>query len=160
LIWILVALAAIAVVFFWLRKKRERGTGVAKSIAASLAMQAMLFPYKLGSPPCGKIADRFSVGYVFGFSVLLLVASGRKVSSLQPILFEIFEILFGDAGRQMILEHDRAMKSGTPEAATGAAAGREDAKRYLESGGQREVSGWIQYVRSDLFDGAAATSST
>jgi hypothetical protein len=159
--WVVLTLVALAGWVAWAKIiRRRRSLGVVKAISNLLATQAMLFSHEVGTPAHGRAADRFSTGYVFGFAVSMLVASGkRELSSLPPLINSIFEQLFGQEAGQRVLEHDRAMKARDPEAARGAAAGRQDAIRYLKSGGQRDVTGWLQHVRADLFADAAPASA-
>lgn len=160
--WVLLAVALFAGWLLWRWLGGRRGSAdVGASIANILTLQAMLFPNEGGEPLRGRAADRFSVGYVFGFAVAMLTSSGKlHLNDLPPIINVIFERLFGPAGGRKVIEHQAAMKERDPEAARGAAAGREDAKRYIESGGQRKVTGWLQHVRADLFDDLLSAAKT
>jgi hypothetical protein len=139
----------------WKRIARGRGSeNIGASIANLLTLQSTLFPSESDEPSSGRASDRFSVGYVFGFTVLMLTASGKfRLNDMPPIVDVIFERIFGPGGGRKVIEHQAAVKARNPEATRGAAAGREDAKRFLDSGGKRQVTGWLQHVRADLFQG-------
>lgn len=151
--WALLAVAALAGWLVWRRIGRGRASdNMGVSVANLLALQSTLFPSESDQQSSGRASDKFSVGYVFGFAVSMLTASGKfRLNDIPPIIDVIFERLFGPGGGRKVVEHQAAMKARDPEARRGAGAGREDAKRFLDSGGKRQVTGWLQHVRADLF---------
>jgi hypothetical protein len=158
LFWVL-AVCVIAAGWF-VRKiyvaRRRNIAATLTGITVPLALQATLFPHELGETAEGRAADRFSSGYIYAFSVSMLIASGRSApSTFPPFIGSAFVTLFGPGAERRLVDHSNAMRAGDAEARRGADTGRADAKKYIESGYQRSVTGWLQHVRQDPIEDLA-----
>ena len=132
-------------------------SGVTNAVFATLALQSVLFGHRAGTAPRPEAGDDWSNGYIQGFTRYVIDQAGRfDEIAIAAAVANIFERLFGRSEGKRInalrdLTGDRELS-----ARNGFLAGEVDARKFLESGGVRGNTGWIQHVRADLFSTAGA----
>lgn len=125
---------------------------ISNAIVAVLAQQAILFGHQLRTSPSQRAGDDWSNGYIHGFARYVLEQPAKfHQTEIAAAIANVFEQLFGrseskriNALRDIAGERERSARNGF-------LSGENDARRFLASGGNAGMTGWLQHVSPDLF---------
>jgi hypothetical protein len=125
---------------------------ISNAIVVVLTQQAILFGHELRTMPSARAGDDWSNGYIHGFARYILEQPAKfDQTEIAAAIANIFEQLFGRSEGKRINALRDIEGQREQSARSGFLSGENDARRFLQSGGNAGTNGWLQHVKSDLF---------